>query len=426
MRFSFFGTEFAPAPAAPLLSQSLTLWGVPWAASHDIYRPRAGVSSVITESGLEPALQAHYERSWGPIEPFLTMPSSCETGAGGEGPSVSFAADSWQHPAATLPDGEPDLTPNAEEPLANWVTATSALAPLSGCARLGFEPAISFQPTSAAAESPSGLNVDLSIPQNNKAPAGVASNPSDSEGAPAYWKSQAGLASSDMKDITVTLPEGLSVNPSSAAGLASCSEEQIGLTSVSPVSFDNAKPACPEASTLGTAEVNSPLLPEPLTGIVYLASQAQNPFGSLVALYLVVQDQQRGLIVKLAGEVALDQSTGRVTASFLNDPQLPFEDVKLVLKSGSRAPLATPRSCGTYTTSSDVVPWASPEVADAHPTSSFHVSEGCDTGGFKPGFVAGTNSASADGYSPLLVSFSRGDGEQDLGGVSVTLPSGCS
>ena len=90
-----------------------------------------------------------------------------------------------------------------------------------------------------------------------------------------------------MKNTTVTLPEGVQISPGAADGLQACSPLQIGLHTAE-------RPSCPDASKVATVEVDTPLLPEPLTGAAYLATQDENPFGSLIALYLVVGRPGRG------------------------------------------------------------------------------------------------------------------------------------
>ena len=104
----------------------------------------------------------------------------------------------------------------------------------------------------------------------------------------------------------MTLPAGMTVNPSSANGLGACSPAQIGLTS--PVGqakaiFDDAAASCPNASKLGTVEIDTPLIDHPLPGAIYLATQDENPFGSLLAIYIAVDDPETGIVVKLAGQV---------------------------------------------------------------------------------------------------------------------------
>jgi hypothetical protein len=180
-----------------------------------------------------------------------------------------------------------------------------------------------------------------------------------------------------------------------------------------------AGPECPEASKVGLAEVVTPLLSEPLKGAVYLAQQTSNPFGSLIALYLTVEGS--GALIKLAGEVALDPSTGQLTTTFKNNPQLPFSDLKLHFFGGPRAALVTPASCGSYTTTSSLTSWSS--LSAAVPSNAFGISSGCESP-FKPGFVAGTTSNQASSYSPLTVSFGRQDREQRFGGATVTMPPG--
>ncbi len=105
--------------------------------------------------------------------------------------------------------------------------------------------------------------------------------------------------------------------------------------------------ACPAASKIGAVEITTPLLGHPLPGLVYLAEQEHNPFDSLFAIYLVIEDPTTGVIVKLAGHVEPNETTGQIATTFLENPQLPVEDVKVELYGGTRAPLVTPPHAGS-------------------------------------------------------------------------------
>ena len=139
----------------------------------------------------------------------------------------------------------------------------------------------------------------------------------------------------------MVLPEGMSVSPSSAAGLGACSSEQIGVG-------NDLAPSCPRSSKLGTVTVDTPVLDDPMTGDVILATPDDNPFGSLISLYIVAEGA--GVRVKLPGRVDPDPVTGQLTATFSNNPQLPFDRLRVRFDGGDNASLATPTACGRYET----------------------------------------------------------------------------
>ena len=178
-------------------------------------------------------------------------------------------------------------------------------------------------------------------------------------------------------------------------------------------------PSCPDASKIGTVQVTTPLLSDPLTGSVYIAQQGQNPFGSLLAIYLTAEAD--GALIKLAGHVVADPVTGQLETTFDNNPQLPFSDFKVDFFGGPRAALATGEQCGTFDTQSSLSPWSgTAAVASSDP---FTISSGCQSG-FAPTFTAGTQNPQAGSYSPFVLSFSRSDTDQNFSGLSVKLPPG--
>ena len=369
---------------ARVLSTEVTLWGNPSDPSHAEDR---GECAIVLERGLD---SAKVEGSC-PVpdlkRPFLTLPRSCE------GPlPFSFDALSWT--------GD---TFHAE---------TSTEQGMGGCDKLGFAPTISSEPTSTQAESPTGLDFHLDVPEEGL---------QDPEGA----------APSDIKKAVVTLPEGMTVNPSQAEGLGVCSEAQFEAQRAG-TEFGS---GCPAASKIGTTEVETPLLEgKILKGSLFVAKPYQNPFGALIALYMTFTEPRLGIGIRLAGKVEPDPTSGRLIATFGDPghelPQQPFSHFRLHFREGGRSPLITPPSCATYTTDATFTPWANP----AHPLStsaSFEIDSGvgggpCPSGAqpFEPGFEAGTLSNQAGSYSPFLMRITRRDGDQDLTKLSAKLPVG--
>jgi DNA-binding beta-propeller fold protein YncE len=368
----------------PIDGSELTLWGVPANAAHNSER---FLPSSQERGG--PGNQNHEPLPAGtPEVPFLTNPTRC-----GPVKDATIMADSWLHPGKLAEDGRP--VAGSE----NWVTAEAQMYPdgITGCSKLFFEPQIEVMPATTVADSPMGMTVDLRVPQNE--------NPYN-------------LATSALKNATVTLPQGVSISPSAGNGLAGCEPGQVHLGSETP-------PECPNASQVGKVELTTPLLPEPLTGQIYLSSQHA---GNTFHMFIVIEGQ--GVLVKLEGTVEANTSTGQIVSSFDENPQVPFSEIKLTFYSGANAALATPQQCGTFTTTSMLEPWSHDE-ADGSPTgtpnvspfSAFTIGSGCSNT-FAPSFTAGVSSPVAGAYSPFELSLSRQDGEQDLSGLQVKMPLG--
>ncbi|MFI5009769.1 MAG: hypothetical protein ACHQDY_05780, partial [Solirubrobacterales bacterium] len=215
-----------------------------------------------------------------------------------------------------------------------------------------------------------------------------------------------------LEDAAVTLPAGMVVSPSVANGLQACTPPQIGLS-------NGDEPACPDASKIGEVEITTPLLEHPLRGSVYVAQQDNNPFGALLAIYLTAE--ANGALVKLAGHIEANPTTGQLTTRFDDNPQLPFSELRMSFFGGPRAALVTPSACGSYASSAYFTGWSRAVVTP--PVEAFPIANGC-AHGFSPSFTAGSTDTQAGAFSPFSVMLSRPDGDQTLGGVSVTMPPG--
>ena len=329
----------------------LVLWGVPADPVNDANR-------FITHN--ERGAPAGFEP-----RPFVYLPARCEP------MTTTVRADSWQHPG-------------------QWQTISSTTPTLTGCDRLSFEPKVSVTPQSSAAGAPSGLNVDLMIPQDN---------------------SVGGRSTPQLRKAVVTLPKGVAISPGSASGLGYCSDEQLALGT-------RAKPSCPNSSKLGTVSVDTPVLEDPLQGNVILGEPRP---GNLFRLFLVAEGS--GIVLKVPGIAKPDPQTGQITATFDNAPQLPFQTLHLEFKGGPRAPLSLPASCGTYTTHAELTSWSTPEPVASD--SSFTIDQNCgNEAKFTPSLEAGTTSSVGGGYSPFLLRVIGQDGQQNLSRIDATLPEG--
>jgi hypothetical protein len=363
-------------PQVPLAHIEVTFYGDPAAKQEELALREGKVASAL------------------PHVPFFTDPSDCS----GEPLVATIYMDSWQNPARFNADGTPvDLGESA------WVKATSVSPPMTGCDALQFPAELLAQPTTHEADTPSGLEFGLKVPQ------------SETVGVP---------ATPTVKKIVVKFPEGFTVDPSAGDGLAACSEAQIGWLGGSHLNFSPAQPECPEASKIGSLELETPLIPHKLEGEMFLASQNENPFGATLAAYVVVNDPVTGVLVKIAGEVLPDPHTGQLTAVFDENPNLPFSDLRMHFFGGPRAEFATPESCSTFTTESELFPYSFPDSGlQTLASDSFGISEACP-GGFSPSFTALSTNVQAGAFTPFVASFSRSDTDQELAGLTVTLPPG--
>ncbi len=373
-----------------VLSSTLSLWGWPGDPRHDssrgencfLFRPDAYPGECEPPESREE-------------KPFLRMPVACNA--------------ELDYPALAEP---------WNTPLGSVVSRLTAFNPAPrGCNHEPFDPLLVAAATSKAAESPTGL--DLEIKMKNQG----LDNPAD--GA---------ISETQFKRAEVVFPAGVTVNPSAAEGLAVCSKAEYASEKF------NSQPGegCPEASKLGEVKIKTPLLEEEAEGAVYQATPHDNETGnSLLSLYLIARIPDRGILVKQPIEVKPDPQTGQLISVADNVPQLPFSSFKFHFREGGRAPLVTPNGCGTFTTVAKFTPWSAHDPDNPAPdeivqrTATFTIERGVDGGDcpsgstpFNPGFEAGAASNAAAHYSPFLMRLTRHDGDQDLTRFSAKLPAG--
>jgi hypothetical protein len=367
---------------ANFLSSEVTFWGNPGDPRHDSVR------------GWE-CLNAHERFNAKPCNrledqhphAFLTLPTSCSGS-----PLVSSAVvDSWLEPAAVLS-----------------VPTSLAMPTLDSCNQLPFSPALTAEPSTDSASSPSGLSVALSV---------------HDEGLTA----PEGLAQSDISKTVVTLPEGFTIDPSAGVGLAGCTPADYAREAIESAPGTG----CPNESKLGTVEAETPLLSQKIDGSIFIAQPYENPFNSLVALYIVLRNPETGVLVKLAGKVTPNPVTGQLVTTVENIPQFPISRFLFRFREGQQAPLITPPTCGTYTVQAQLTPWSEP-LSALSDSSSFQITSGsgggaCPSGGvvpFAPGIASGTLNNNAGVFSPFYLHLTRGDADQEISGFSTSLPPG--
>jgi hypothetical protein len=362
------------------------LWGVPASPAHDGLRFPYGqivcfssepASSVIGWTELGPHCPGEFEKYEGsvhsnsPAKPFLSNPTTCDA-------SLSSSLEVEFYSGATESKSIP------------WPATT-------GCDQLSFNPSLYAQPTTTQTDAPSGINVNLQVPQQES-----PTVPSPSE----------------IKSATVTLPEGFSINAGAADGKTACGDLEAR--------FGTEEEAhCPEFSKVGSLTIETSVLPGPLPGYVYLG--APQP-GNTYRMFLVANGF--GVHIKLAGVIRPDPRTGQLVISFEELPQTAFSDFNMHFFGSERGILATPTQCGTYPVESTFTPWDA-ELPVQSSVQYFTLNSGSGGGACPPAerplaptLAAGVADSTAGQHSPFTLDLTRNDGEQNLSSLSVTTPPG--
>jgi hypothetical protein len=341
----------------------INIWGVPGDPRHDAQRtencniPLGGgcVGGNVAFSGQ--------------VLPYFSLPTEC-----GASPTSKLSVDSWQQPG-------------------RFLDYSAEMPPMTGCDKVAFDPTISVQPKTPRAAGPSGFAIDINVPQSD--------NPD-------------GLATAHVKDVDMTLPQGVAVSPAAASGLGACTDAQAGVGNDDPV-------ACPDSAKIGTVRIDTPVLADPLNGSLYLGTQQSDDpqSGKMFRMFLVASGS--GVTVKLPGAVKVDPVTGQLTTSFVNNPQMPFDKLSLDLFGGPGAALVNPQVCGTATTSATLTSWSG-KTATVSDDATFDCVPGLGT--FAPAFAAGTLNPVAGATSPFTMQVDKPDVQSDLNGVTLSLPKG--
>ncbi len=352
------------------------IWGVPADPAHDPERTCRGAADMAVEGC-----------AIGAEVPFLTLPASC--------------AEPMQATLVTTSYGPPPVTA-----MATTVARDTGGNPLSllGCEDVPFEPRLTAA-TEAAALAPTSLQIGLEVAQH---------------------EAFGSIGAAQVSGLEVALPKGVALNPSAGAWLVGCSPAEIALESDSGV-------GCPAGARLGSVTLQTPLVDHDLSGSIYLATPGDNPFGARYAIYLVIEDEATGTILKIPGRIDADGADGRLTAVVPELPSLPFSKLELEFEGGPRAPLVDPPSCGRYTTEATFTPTTAPFSPAVIKGSTFTVSSGafgapCPPPEAQrnavPSFKAGTEVTRAGGDSPLVIQLSREADDQHFGSFDLTLPPG--
>lgn len=300
---------------------------------------------------------------------FLTLPSVCSNTT-----TSHLELESWSKEIAT--------------------TETHTPVGVEGCGRVPFKPTVTVTPETSASDQPDGATAEVKAPQ---------------KGGPEE------INTADIRDVHVTLPEGMTLDPSAAHGLAACTAAQIGIGTTHPVT-------CPAASKVGTVAIETVLPPGSLAGNVYLGSPSGGPITEPPYTIYLDAESMLGVSVRLQGTVTPDPSTGRLRATFANNPQLTFSDIVLKFNGGPRAAVANPLPCGGASVETLFTPYTG--EAPALSVTPF-TTTGCPSPlPFSLTQSTQSSNSTAGAYTAYTFNLNRGDGQQYLSRLQTTLPPG--
>jgi hypothetical protein len=311
---------------------------------------------------------------------------------------LNFNGNAGQGNFLTIPSVcSPSTTSHLElESYTGEIARTETHTPVGveGCDKVPFKPEATIASETKTSDQTDGATVDVKAQQNVGAEE---------------------INTADIQNARITLPEGLTLNPSAAHGLATCTAAQIGIGTTNPV-------GCPAASKVGEVTIETDLPPNSLRGPVYLGSPGGGAIAGPPFTLYIDAESAYGVSVRLQGKVSPNPSTGRLQATFTENPQLPFSDLIMKLDGGSRAPLANPLACSTAHIEALFKPYTGePEAFSSNPFAA----TGCANPlPFSLGQSTQSANSTAGAYSSYTFNLTRADGQQYLSQVSTTLPAG--
>lgn len=356
----------------PIPALRLNIWGVPADPVHDPYRfkpPLKGFAACVEEQ----ACEFNGASANVPVMPYIEAPTECNV------PLTAGMALEY-------------YTRTVYRKETAWPSTT-------GCEQLTFNPSLTAEPTTSQADAPSGVDIDLRVPQEQN-----PTTPSPSE----------------IRSVTTQLPAGFSIDSNVADGKTSCSDAESAIGTRHGAT-------CPPFSKVGSLTLDSAALPTPIPGSIYLGEpKPGDPYR------LILAADGYGTHVKLAGSVKADPVDGRLTVSFPDLPQSPLTEFDMHFFGAERGLLATPTRCGSYPVESRFVPWDQ-LLPDQTSVSEFNLTSGpggapCPGGSrpFAPELRAGTSNPTAGLHSPMGLELKRRDGDQNLDSISLQAPPGFS
>jgi hypothetical protein len=363
----------------PLAAMHLTIWGSPANPAHDDDRFRVGspghpagcpgrpIADCASQFGQSPNAAGIPER------PLVNYPTTCS----GAPLSAVASVITYQDPA-------------------NPTQASADFDPVSACEKETFNPVLSASLTSEEADSPAGIDLQLSAPQ---------------------FESNA-ASPSQIRSATVLLPQGVSINPDAADGQSSCPDAAAGFGIDGPGH-------CPDNSKIGNLEIGSPSLAGPLVGSLYIGEPRP---GNQYRVFMITDGF--GIHSKLSASVHPDPVTGQLEMSFLDLPQVPFDSFAVHLFASQRGLLATPTHCTIYNVDSVFAPWNG-SLAPQHSRPFLSLTQGPNGGlcpgeirPFNPRLVAGSSTPVAGAFSSFHLRLDRDDGDQFLKDLNFRMPPG--
>ena len=342
----------------PPFDQKLTLWGVPAEHSHDSERcpPDGTVASLVTSNECSTDFEPR---------PFLALPSQCED----DNIMRLHHYDSWQNTG----DFGPDIN----------YTMPGLMDRLRQ-AHVRTRPWRSNRPASRPTRRPASTSTSRS--PRTKTPMRLATPP-----VQAHHRHPA--RGDELQPVLRRRPQVLHPGPDATR------QQRAG--AVPRRKRGSAKSSC-----------STPLLPKRAGGLDVSGSPARQPLrlAPSPCSWCSHDTEERGVLVKIPGRIDVDPTTGQITTVFEDTPQFPFDDLTLKFRSGPRAPLVTPPSCGTQTIGVEVASYAQPTgTVDA--SNNYQVNEGPNgtpcppdpaSRPFHPTFNGGTLNPVAGAFSTFL------------------------